>query len=43
VMIKFPKEYTLTVGSGLTSSTATVGAYKITTFTAGTDDISFSS
>jgi hypothetical protein len=33
---------TITVGGGLTSSTATVGANKVTTFTAGTDSISFS-
>jgi hypothetical protein len=31
----------LTVGSGLTSSTATVGTDKVTQLTAGTDNISF--
>jgi hypothetical protein len=30
------------VGAGLTASTVTVGANKVTTFTAGTGNISFS-
>jgi hypothetical protein len=42
VIIRYPSSYTVTVGAGLTSSTATVGANKVTTFTAGTDTISFS-
>jgi hypothetical protein len=42
VIIKYPDSYTLTIGGGLTSSTATSGGFKVTTFTAGTDTISFS-
>ena len=33
---------TLTIGVGLTSTTATTGSYKITTFTAGSDTITIS-
>ncbi len=40
VILKYPSSNTLTIGSGLTSSTATSGDFKITTFTAGTDNIS---
>ena len=42
VILRYPNTYTITVGSGLTSSTATDGSDKVTTFTAGTDSISFS-
>ena len=42
VILRYPASATITVGSGLTSSTATDGADKVTTFTAGTDNISFS-
>ena len=42
VVLKYPKTKAITVGSGLTSSTATSGDYKITQITAGTDTISFS-
>ena len=42
VILRYPSNYTLTAGAGLTSSTATDGSYKVTTFTAGTDTISFS-
>ena len=41
-MIKFPDTYTITIGSGLTSSSSTSGGYTIVQFTAGTDTISFS-
>jgi len=42
VIIKYPDDYTLTIGGGLTSSTpAAAGGFKVTTFTAGTDNISF--
>ena len=41
VIIKYSNTYTPTIGAGLTSSTATSGAYKITTFTAGTGTVSF--
>jgi Fe-S cluster assembly iron-binding protein IscA len=42
VIIRYPNTYTVTIGSGLTSSTATDGSDKVTTFTAGTGTISFS-
>jgi len=42
VIVRYPNTYTITVGAGLTSSTATDGSDKVTTFTAGTDTISFS-
>jgi hypothetical protein len=42
VIIRYPSAKTITVGAGLTSSTATVGENKVTTFTAGTGTISFS-
>ena len=41
VILRYPNTYTITVGSGLTSSTTTDGSDKITTFTAGSDTISF--
>ena len=42
VILRYPNTATITVGAGLTSSTATDGSFKVTTFTAGTDSISFS-
>jgi hypothetical protein len=42
VIVRYPNTYTITVGSGLTSSTVTDGSDKVTSFTAGTDTISFS-
>jgi hypothetical protein len=42
VIIRYPSSFTVSVGAGLTASTATVGANKVTTFTAGTGNISFS-
>lgn len=42
VIIRYPNTYTVTIGSGLTGSTATDGSDKVTTFTAGTGTISFS-
>jgi hypothetical protein len=41
VILKYPSSYTITVGGGLTSSTTTSGADKITTFTAGTGNVSW--
>ena len=41
VIVRYPNTYTISVGSGLTSSTSTDGSDKITTFTAGSDTISF--
>jgi hypothetical protein len=37
--LKYPDNINLTIGGGLTSSTATSSGYKITTFTAGTGSI----
>ena len=42
VILRYPSNATLSVGSGLTYSTATVGSDKVTTFTAGTGTITFS-
>lgn len=41
VILRYPNTYTVTIGSGLTGSTATDGSDKVTTFTAGTGTISF--
>jgi hypothetical protein len=41
VIIRYPNTYTVTIGAGLTGSTATDGSDKVTTFTAGTGNISF--
>jgi hypothetical protein len=44
VILKYPDTRTISVGAGLTSSTdsVSVAGYKITTFTAGSDTVSFS-
>jgi hypothetical protein len=42
IILRYPSAYTVTIGSGLTGSTATDGSDKVTTFTAGTGNISFS-
>jgi len=42
VILKYPDTFTISVGAGLTSSTSTSGGYSVTQFTAGTDDVSFS-
>lgn len=42
VILRYPAGNTITVGAGLTSSTITDGSDKVTTFTAGTDTITFS-
>ncbi len=41
VIIRYPNTKTVTIGSGLTGSTATDGSDKVTTFTAGTGNIQF--
>ena len=41
VIIKYPDTRTITIGAGLTGSTATSGAFKVTTITAGTGTVSF--
>jgi len=40
VILRYPSSYFLTISSGLTSSTATDGSFKVTTFTAGSGTIS---
>jgi hypothetical protein len=42
VVLKYPLARSLTIGAGLTSSTVTVGDYKVTVFKSGSDSISFS-
>ena len=42
VILRYPASASLTIGSGLTSTTTTSGDEKITSFTAGTDTIVFS-
>jgi hypothetical protein len=42
VILKYLAAFTLTAGAGLTVSTVTSGAYKVSTFTLGSDTISFS-
>jgi len=42
VIIRYPNTHTVTIGAGLTGSTATDGSDKVTTFTAGTGTITFS-
>ena len=42
VIIKYPDAFTISnPGGGLTSTTATAGGFKVTTFTAGTGNVSF--
>jgi hypothetical protein len=41
--LKYPSAYTISnAGGGLTFSTTTSGSFKITTFTAGTGNVSWS-
>jgi len=42
VILRYPSAYTIAAGGSLTSSTITVGTDKVTTFTAGSDTITFS-
>jgi hypothetical protein len=42
VILRYPGSRTITVGAGLTSTTATVGSDKVTTITAGTGNVSWS-
>jgi hypothetical protein len=41
VILRYSNAYTITVGAGLTSSTATVGSDRVTTITAGTGNVSW--
>jgi hypothetical protein len=42
VILSYPSAHTITIGAGLTGTTATVGSNKVTTFTAGTGSVIFS-
>lgn len=42
VILKYPDTYTISVGAGLTSSTSTSGGFSVTSFTAGSDTVSWS-
>jgi hypothetical protein len=41
VILKYPNSLTITIGAGLTGSTATVGSDKVTTITNGTGNVSW--
>jgi hypothetical protein len=41
VILRYPSAFTITIGSGLTGSTATVGSNKVTTITSGTGNVSW--
>jgi hypothetical protein len=41
VILRYSSAFTITIGGGLTGSTATVGADKVTTLTAGTGNVSW--
>ena len=42
VFLRYPAAYNISVGAGLTATTFTTGSLKVTKFTAGLDNISFS-
>jgi hypothetical protein len=39
--LRYPSEVTITLGAGLTGTTATVGSNKVTTITQGTGNVSW--
>jgi hypothetical protein len=41
VILRYPSNFTITIGAGLTGSTSTVGANKVTEITAGTGNVSW--
>ena len=41
VILRYPNTFTITIGAGLTGSTATTGSDKVTTITAGTGNVSW--
>jgi hypothetical protein len=41
VILSYPSSRTITIGAGLTGTTATVGSLNITTITAGTGNVSW--
>lgn len=42
VILRYPDIYSIGVGAGLSATTATDGSFKVTTFTSGTGNVSFS-
>ena len=42
VILRYPSKYTITVAGGHTATTTTVGTDKVTTFTGGTGNVSWS-
>lgn len=42
IVLRYPAEYTLTAGPGVTASTSNSGAYKVTAITSGSGNISWS-
>jgi hypothetical protein len=41
VILRYPADLTITIGAGLTGTTATVGSNKVTTITQGTGNVSW--
>jgi hypothetical protein len=41
VILSYPSNYTITIGAGLTGTTATVGSNTVATITAGTGNLSW--
>jgi hypothetical protein len=41
VILRYPSAFTITIGAGLTGSTSTVGANKVTSITAGSGNVSW--
>jgi hypothetical protein len=41
IILSYSNNYTITIGAGLTGTTATSGANKVTTITAGTGNVSW--
>jgi hypothetical protein len=41
VILRYPSNLTITIGAGLTGSTATDGSFKVTTLTVGTGNVSW--
>jgi hypothetical protein len=41
VILRYPSAYSISIGAGLTATTATVGSDKVTTITSGSGNISW--
>jgi hypothetical protein len=41
VILRYPGNYNITIGAGLTGSTTLIGIKKVTTITAGTGNVSW--